>query len=424
MEKSLKVLAVSTSDIYGGAARAAFRIHQGVRLLNIDSRMLVKNKYSTNNDVYDLDDFVNKNSFFKILTYIQNKLKNKIQHYNWKKYPDRENVFLSDLRSISLNGALQKIEFDLLHLHWINLRFLNLNELRRINKPIIWTLHDSWAFTGVCHYTYDCDNYLQECGNCPFLHSDKKTDLSRKIWMQKKKIYKHLNLHIVTPSQWLADCVAKSSLLKGFPVTVIPNCLDVEIYSPGDKHIACINLGLDSSKKIILFGAVNPTDDKNKGFKKLLEVIQYLENCNKENITIAVFGKEKPIENTFSKIPIHYLGYLNTDVSIVQAYRAADVMVVPSLSEVFGQTASEAMACGTPVVAFNCTGIKEVVEHKKTGYLAEPFNTMDFATGIIWCLEHNVDRVLSKAARMKVETKFGIDKIIPKYIEIYEKLIY
>lgn len=422
MAKPIRVLSVNTSDKNGGAARAAFRIHCAVRSFLVDSRMLVKDKQSKDETVISLDEFHPENLFYLIFEYIQNKIKNKIQHYRWGKYPNRENVFLSDLRSVSLNGALHKLDFDVLHLHWVNLRFLNLKELIKINKPIIWTLHDSWAFTGICHYSYDCDNYIRECGSCPFLNSDSEHDLSWQIWTQKNKIYSKLDLHIITPSQWLADCVAKSNLLKEFPVTVIPNGLDTAVYSQGDKRLACEKFGIDFSRKIILFGAINPNEDINKGFSKLLEAVQYLEKIETDDFVLAVFGTDKPIENISTQIPIYYLGYLNTDELIVQAYRAADAMVVPSLSEVFGQTASEAMACGTPVVAFNCTGIKEVVDHKITGYLAETYNTEDLANGIVWCLENNKDGVLSKNARKKVVDNYSLGIVAGKYIELYKSV--
>ncbi|MGC3978993.1 MAG: glycosyltransferase family 4 protein [Paludibacteraceae bacterium] len=422
MAKGLKVLSVNTSDKNGGAARAAFRIHHGVRSLAVDSRMFVKDRQSNEDTVISLDTFVPTNVFHSILVYVQKKIKNKIQHYRWGKYPDREKVMLSDLRSVSIYDAFQKLDFDVLHLHWVNLRFLNLKELENVHKPIVWTLHDSWAFTGICHYTYSCDNYSRECGNCPFLRSNKDRDLSWQVWKQKRKIYRKLNLHIVTPSQWLADCVAKSSLLQGFPVTVIPNGLDTIVYSPGDKKKACEKFGLDPSYKIILFGAINPSGDKNKGFSELLEAIQYLEKRSAGNLTLAVFGTDQPIDIVTS-IPIHYLGYLHTDELIVEAYRTANVMVVPSISEVFGQTASEAMACGVPVVAFNCTGIKEVVYHKITGYLAEPYRSEDLANGIVWCLENNDEGVLSKNARERVVENYAQDIVATSYKSLYENLL-
>ena len=424
MEKHLKILSVNTYDFSGGAARAAYRIHCGIRQLGANSRMFVKDKQLNDETVLSLTPFVPVNVFFKLYHYVQHKIKNKIQHFRWNRYPDREDVFLSDLRSVSLHGALHKLDFDLLHLHWINLRFLNLQELVKVKKPIVWTLHDSWAFTGICHYAYVCDKYTKQCGACPFLRSTHDNDLSRKVWNVKNKLYPKLNLHIVTPSAWLASLVKKSSLLKHFPVTVIPNCLDTTIFKPIDKAEALAILQLKADKKKILFGAINPLGDVNKGFKLLIEAIHYLEqsvDCNQ--IELLVFGADKPFTEIETKMDVHYLGYVNDEAELVRIYNVADVMVVPSLSEVFGQTASEAMACGMPVVAFNCTGIKEVVDHKLTGYLAEPYNPEDLAAGIAWCLDNNTNRELSRNARKKVEENYTIEIVSGMYKNLYERLI-
>ena len=424
MENQIKILSVNTSDTSGGAARAAYRIHCGVRQLGINSRMFVKDKQSNDKTVLWLSPFVPVNVFFKLYHYVQHKIKNKIQHFRWNRYPDREDVFLSDLRSVSLQGAFQKLDFDLLHLHWINLRFLNLKELQKINKPIVWTMHDSWAFTGICHYAYDCDKYTTQCGACPFLRSTHDNDLSRKVWNVKNKLYPRLNLHIVTPSVWLASLVKKSTLLKHFPVTVIPNCLDTTIFKPIEKAEALVSLQLKADKKKILFGAINPLGDVNKGFKLLIEAIHYLEqsvDCNQ--IELLVFGADKPFTEIETKMDVHYLGYVNDEAELVRIYNAADVMVVPSLSEVFGQTASEAMACGTPVVAFNCTGIKEVVDHELTGYLAEPFAPQDLAVGITWCLDNNANGELSRNARKKVKENYTIEIVSGMYKNLYERMI-
>ena len=424
MEEQIKVLTVNTSDASGGAARAAYRIHGGVRKLGINSYMFVKDKRLSDETVLSLTTFVPVNAFYRLYYYVQHKIKNRIQRARWRKYPRRDDVFLSDLRSVSLHGALQKIDFDILHLHWINLRFLNLKELLKIQKPILWTLHDSWAFTGICHYSYDCDKFKSQCGACPFLRSADNDDLSHRVWKEKKMIYHKLNLHIVTPSRWLADLARESTLLKNFPITVIPNCLDTDVFKPVDKVHVLSDLGLNNSKKKILFGAVNALNDSNKGFKQLIEALSHLtKNVDCSKYELLVFGANKSIAGFQTKMQVRYLGYIKQDTELAKIYNAADVMVVPSLSEVFGQTASEAMACGTPVVAFNCTGIKEVVEHKITGYLAEPFNPEDLAAGIAWCIDNNTYGELSRNARVKVERNYSIERVGKKYVELYNELV-
>lgn len=423
METPLKIISLSTSDLNGGAARAAYRIHNTVRALGVNSRMLVKNKVSEDVNVYWIEDFDKKGFFSPFFRYIQHKIKNKLQHARWRKYPNKEDVFLSDLRSTSIHGALLKIDYDILHLHWMNLRFLDLRELQRINKPIVWTLHDCWPFTGICHYFYDCNKYTSNCGNCPFLHSGKEKDLSYTIWKRKLKLYKGLDLHIVTPSRWLADAAHSSSLFHNFPVTVIPNPIDTKLFEPGDRIEACKSLLLDADKTYILYGAMNAINDKRKGFQELIEAIRYFPaNYNSDTLSLLIVGAGKPQEELNVQLPVHYLGLIESDEKMISAYRAASVMVVPSLSENLSNTIMESLSCGTPVVAFNIGGNGDMIEHKINGYLAKAISSEDLAQGVLWCLENNKDNHLSSNARRKVEENYTIEMIAGKYMELYYSL--
>lgn len=425
-ERPLKVLSVCTS-LGGGAGRAAYRIHQGVRSLGVDSRMLIKAGRSKDPTIVTLDDFAPQNPFYKAFDWTRNKCKNKIQHYRWNTYPNRDNVFMSDLRGTDLHGVLSKLDYDVLHLHWLNLRFVHPKDLPK-NKPIVWTLHDSWPFCGVCHYFFECERYKQECGCCPFLHSDKADDLSHKVWREKAEIYKDLNLHVVSPSRWLADCAKQSRLLRRYPVTVIPNCLDVNAFRPlEEKEISTRWRNFQEkrfAKPFVLYGAINAATDKIKGFANLLSALRLLEQQgHRDDFELVVFGASESELSMDVNIPIRYVGYVGNTEELASLYNLASVMVVPSLTEVFGQTASEALACGTPVVAFQCTGIQEVVDHKVDGYLAKPYDSMDLAHGILWCLEHNQDNCLSLAAREKVLKEYTFDAVCGKYKDLYEKVV-
>lgn len=421
-KNKLKVLTVNVSDSSGGAARAAYRIHKAVMTAGVDGKFLVKNKYLADTSVIAVDSFDKKYPFSNIISYVQHKIKNKIQLARWRPYPNRDDVFLSDLRSSEIHGALQKIDFDILHLHWINLRFLDLRELRKINKPIVWTLHDCWAFTGICHYFYDCERYTQGCGKCPHLHSNNANDLSAKVWQQKKQIYQGFNMYIVTPSHWLADAARKSSLFSQFPVSVIPNPIDTEYFCPGNKAEACEELKLDVNKKYILFGAMNAVNDRNKGFVEFKKTIQYFEqHYNDGNTEILIFGSNEAPDMGLNHIAIKNLGMLH-DKKLLAAYRAAHVMVVPSLSENLSNIIMESLACGTPVVAFNIGGNADMIDHMKNGYLAQSLDIEDLAKGVNYCLLNNADGALTEAAREKVVANFGIKTIGEHYIKLYKTL--
>lgn len=425
--RTIKILSVCTSDSGGGAARAAYRIHQGVRELGIDSRMFVKNKSTHDENVLALDSFAPKNLFYQAFDWTRNKCKNKIQHYRWNQYPQRDKVYMSDLRSEALHGVFQKLDYDVLHLHWINQRFIPLSRLPK-DKPIIWTLHDSWPFCGVCHYFFECERYKKQCGCCPFLHSDKTDDLSHRVWSQKAEVYKDLNLHVVTPSHWLADCARQSSLFGRFPVMVIPNCLDVNVYHPLDeKEISPRWRNFQEKrleKPLVLYGAMNAATDKRKGFANLLSALQILDQRGHGNdFELIVFGANESELGMNVNIPIHYVGYVSDTAELVSLYNLASVMVVPSLTENLSCAIMESLSCGTPVVAFNIGGNGDMIGHLQNGYLATERDDGDLAKGILWCLMQGRENVLSENARKKVVSTYTPEIVCKQYVDLYESLI-
>lgn len=436
----MKVLSVNTNDAHGGAARAAMRIMQGVQQHSVETQVLVKEKHTRDTAVVSLQQFLPKNWLYRIADWVVQKVKNKYHHWLWRPYSKtKENVFMSDSRGTRLGGALQKLDYDVLHLHWINQRFIKLQDLPK-DKPIVWTLHDSWSFCGVCHYFLDCERYKTHCGDCPMLHSSKEKDLAYRIFEEKMRVYSDLNLHIVTPSRWLGECVKQSALFGRFSVTVIPNCLETDVYHPLSEqeiderlsvaiernpalHAVHIAAGEKSEKPLILYGAVAAVTDKIKGFKYLLSALQLLDKQGFE-ANLLVFGaSESDLPMQFDYISVHFIGYVSDTDLLVTLYNMANVMVVPSLTEVFGQTASEALACATPVVCFKTTGIQEVVNHKVCGYVAKMQDSEDLAQGIRWCLENNNEGVLSQAARQKVMDNYTIERVGKQYADLYESIL-
>lgn len=424
-EQSLKVLSVNISDAGGGASRAAYRIHHGVRELGIDSRMFVKNKYSKDANVVPLHEFVPCNLIYHAFDWTRVKVKNKIQHFYWNRYPQRDQVFLSDLRGTALNGALKKLDYDVMHLHWINQRFVSLVDLPK-DKPIVWTLHDSWPFCGICHYFFECEAYQMQCGCCQFLHSKKADDLSHKVWKQKSEVYNDLNLHIVSPSRWLADCAKRSGLFRKFPVEVIPNCLDAEAFCPLDEMEISPRWrnfqDKSTAKAYVLYGAMN-AKDKIKGYAHLLSAMKILEkNGYADEFELIVFGVTKSDLSMNLNIPVHFVGYVSNTKELASLYNLASVMVVPSLTENLSCTIMESLSCGTPVVAFNVGGNADMIEHKVNGYLAKEKDDADLAEGILWCLGNNADNSLGRAGREKVLRKYTFETVCRQYKELYENV--
>jgi glycosyltransferase involved in cell wall biosynthesis len=294
-----------------------------------------------------------------------------------------------------------------------------------MNKILMSRLHDIWAFTGGCNYSSGCDQYIKFCGACPQLGSQKESDISQWVWQRKAKAWKNINLTIVTPSRWLAECARKSSLFHNLRIEVIANGLDDQVYKPIDQTMARKLLNLPLDKKLVLFGAMNSTSNRRKGFHLLEPALRKLsQDKSQENIELVIFGASQPANIPNFGLKTHYLGRLYDDISLALVYSAADVMTVPSIQEAFGQTASESLACGTPVVAFDITGLKDIVAHQQNGYLAKPFDVDDLAKGIAWVLEDKHRWLsLSQRSREKVEQEFTLQAQAQKYISLYRSLL-
>lgn len=407
----MKALLINTSDIDGGAARAAYRLHQGLQAIGVASQMLVRSKFSGDSTVIP-----HRTTLAKMGP--------TLDELPLKLYPKRDRTMFS-LQSVpdDIAPKVAQLAPDVLSLHWFCNAYMQVETLAKFNKPLVWTLHDMWAFTGGCHVSQECDRYTDFCGACPQLKSTRNWDLSRWTWQRKARAWKQLDLTIVTPSSWLANCARSSSLFKHTRIEVIPHGLNTNKYKPIDKRVARELLHLPQDKQIVLFGASG--NDKNKGFYLLHPALQNLSVSGwQDKIEVLIFGPYQPDNSVDLGFKTQYLGRLQDDLSLALAYSAADVMVVPSMQESFGQTASESLACGTPVVAFNTTGLKDIVEHQQNGYLASPFEIEDLARGIAWILE-NSDRhqKLSSRSREKAEQEFTLELQARRYLSLFSEVV-
>jgi glycosyltransferase involved in cell wall biosynthesis len=408
----MKVLHLSTSDIDQGAARAAYRLHMGLRRIGIDSKMLVRAKSSLDNNVI-----------------AEKTLKTKVgplaNGIPLKLYPKRDgDVFSTQWFPDALERQVKNINPDIINLHWVGNGFLRIESLKRFNRPLVWTLHDMWPFTGGCHYSKDCTLYEKGCGQCQHLNSKKPNDLSHWIWKRKARSWENLEINIVSPSQWLADCARASSLLQNQPIHVIPHGLDTQKYAPVEPRVAREILKLPIDKKLVLFGAFPGLAKGNrKGFEYLVPALKTLTDWQSK-IELVIFGANTPEKQEKLPFPVHYLGKFADDVSLSLVYSSADVMVVPSIQEAFGQTATEALSCGTPVVAFKLTGLKDIVDHKKTGYLANPFDSLDLGKGIDWVLsDTNRYQEISENSRSKAVQKYSLEMQAQRFQALFKEIL-
>jgi glycosyltransferase involved in cell wall biosynthesis len=298
---------------------------------------------------------------------------------------------------------------------------LSISDISSIKKPIVWTIYDMWPFCGAEHYTNEYRwKHGYQSNNRPIYESG--FDLNLWTWKRKIKNWKK-PIHMIAPSYWLGNCVKESILMHDWPVQVIPLPIDINFWKPLKKNLARELLDLPKEVPLLLFGAVGGGHDPRKGFDLLLNSLRLInKDQHTKNLELVVFGEIEPKVLPQINFPIHYKGYLHDDISLRALYNAADVMIVPSRLEAFGQTASEAQACGTPVVAFNIGGLKDIILHLKTGYLAEAFDTQDLARGIKWTLEQCKNNIINKQSRNEAVIRFNYEVIAKQYKKIYETL--
>lgn len=414
-----KIIHISSDDIKYGASRAGYRLHKSLLDQGITSKMIVLKKFGDDHTVIGPPNILSKGMGF-IRPFID-ELPLNILHRNRQNTQWSLNWFPGTVLKI-----FRREKPDLVHLHWIGGGTISIAQLARIPCPMVWTFHDMWAFTGGCHYTGECTGYYDKCGACPQLKSSRSSDLSRWTWNRKEKWWRQMNVTIITPSNWMARCVKESRLLHTLPIRSIPYCLDLQTYRAIEREQARTILNLPRGKKLILFGAVNAASDTRKGFHFLQPTLQTLyRECQDIGIELVIFGASESPDSPDMGFKTHYMGTLSDDVTLALLYSAADVFIAPSIQDNLPNTVLEATACGTPSVAFNIGGMSDLIEHKITGYLAQPFSTKDLGRGIIWILEKE-DRyqAMSRSARGKAERDFSPNGVAKEHINLYNEIIH
>lgn len=411
----MNVLLLNTYD-WGGAGTATTRIHRGLRRIGVDSRLLVANRRGDEPGVIGpAGQFGRAYAMARIV----------LDSVPLRPFGPPDSPFSVCWLPSRVHHRIQRLDPELVHLNWVGDGFLNVKDLRKFGRPIVWRLPDMWALTGGCHYSDGCDRFEEHCGRCPRLGRDVKHDPTWWTLRRKRKAWTDLDITVVAPSTWLADQADRSAIFGHQRVEVIPNGLDTETFKPYDQAFARDAFDLPTDRQLLLFGSINPTSDARKGFGYLRQALRSLADTDQAaDLTLVVFGAEAPDDPPDLGFETHYVGYLDDDVSLALLYAAADVMVVPSKYEGFGQTVTEAQACGTPVVAFDATGPKDTVVHKETGYLAEPYDPKDFAAGIIWVVADAERRTeLSAAARERTARKYSLEEVAKQYRELYRGLL-
>lgn len=414
----MNVLLISTTESAGGGAIAARRLLIALEEAGINAKMMVRDRQTNHPSVIAL-----KQSKFDVWRFV------------WERFVIWcNNLFcIKNLFKVSIANTGYDItqtkefaEADIVHLHWTNQGMLSLDCLQKIirsGKKIVWTMHDMWQCTGICHHAYSCDKFKTECMECPFLFLPHKKDLSNKVFLKKQKLFERSGISIVTVSRWLERQVKESALSRYCPTQVIPNTLSLSDFQIKDKNKCREQLGIAQNKKVIIFGAVR-IDDPIKGFGMVIQAIQYLIDSKiytAEQLHLITFGKFKK-EKPYIPVAHTDMGWVGDNATLSCLYSAADVSISASLYETFGQTLIEAQACGCIPVSFGNSGQTDIITHKLNGFMADYLSVQSLAEGIKWAFIKG-DSINKNNLRDEVINKYSGEVISQKYIALYQGLI-
>ena len=411
----MRVLIVNTSERTGGAAVAANRLMEALNNNGAKAKMLVRDKDTNHLSVCALPQTWRLRWHFlweRFCIWLHLRLK-------------RTHLFEIDIANCGTD-ITQLPEFqeaNVIHLHWINQGMLSLNNIRQIlesGKPVVWTMHDIWPATAICHYARGCEQYHTRCDKCPLLSGD---SLAKRVWSNKERVLRGQCITFVCCSQWLAEEAKKSALLTGQRIVSIPNAINTKNFRPIDRLQARQALGLPTDRRIILFVSQRVTDPR-KGISYFVDAVNRLIReypDMQKNTGIAILGghaEDVAAQLTLTSYP---LGYISDPTKIVNVYNAADVFVLPSLEDNLPNTIMEAMACGVPCVGFRVGGIPEMIDHLSNGYVANFQDAEDLAKGIHYVLDEADMQALSNSCVQKVAHNYSQQSVAKQYIEVYER---
>lgn len=412
----MRVLLLNTSERTGGAAIAANRLMDALSAEDIRARMLVRDKTTNDRKVVALEpSWRLKWNFVWERACIW-----------WANWLHKHRLFEVDICNTGTDITMlpEFRQADIIHIHWINQGFLSLKNIQAIiqsGKPIVWTMHDMWPFTGICHYTQGCEKYLTECHNCPILWKGSKNDLSRRIFRKKMSLLSHANIQFVGCSDWLSDMARASRMLGNRNIWSIPNAINTNLYHPISKHESRVHNNLPEDRHLLLFAAFKITN-KIKGIDYLCKAIEILTEAHpdmKDKLGLVAVGQEAEALQERISIPVYPMGYITDEHRMVELYNAVDLFLIPTLQDNLPNTIVEAMACAVPCIGFNVGGLPQMIDHLHNGYIARYKDASDFANGIYWALTDGNYAELSEMALRKAVESYSEHSIARQYIEVY-----
>jgi glycosyltransferase involved in cell wall biosynthesis len=410
----MKILHINNSDDGGGAAKASYRIHESLMRVGANSTLAVNVKNTDDINVIGPKSRADK---FKnlIRAHALHPVKNLLQ---------TENKILHSLNILNSKWPkfINNSDYDIVNLHWINSEMLSIYDISKIQKPIVWTLHDMWPFCGAEHVTYDSrwiNGYSSK--NRPEYESG--LDINKFIW-SLKKIYWKKPIQIVTPSSWIHDCARSSSLMRQWPIKIIPNPIDLDFWRVMNREESKKVFNIPKDKFILMYGAIGGTRDYHKGYDLLVKSLEMNTIIN-SNIELIILGQSNGNYKNINGCNIKYIKHLHDDISMMLLLNSIDAVVIPSRIDNFPNIALEAQSCGVPIIGFESGGLKDIIRHRENGFLANPYSPEDLLNGIMWAYsQKNIDKeIIRNKSRENAFIRYGYENIGRQYLDLYKNLL-
>ncbi len=413
----MKLLTVSYDDGPAGAGRAAHRLHRALLEQGVDASMRVARKNTDDPRVSEISGLLSQKAV-RALGWFE------VKRGRILRRPGTT-LFSPATLSMGWSRVLQEFSADLVHLHWINAGLLSPEDLVKIRRPVVWTLHDMWPFTGGCHYAGDCERYRDDCRPCPILRANASGHLANSLLNRKHEAFANVDLTIVSPSRWLARCAAESALFAGRRIDVIPNAVDLSIFRPHKKAEARSRLGLDPDRPVLLVAAVQ-LGDKRKGADLLLEALARMQpRMESERPTLLVIGGRIPPEfEQVRHMDVRATGVISGQDEMALHLAAADLCALPSREENLSNFIAESLGCGVPVAAFDIGGNSDLIKPGESGALAPAFDVEAYAA----CMDDLLDQstasgALSASCRALAEQTVDSNLIARRHRDLYAELL-
>ena len=415
----MRVLHVCYSDGNGGAYIGAYHLHKAMLSCDVDSTLLVFDKVHNEPEI---------KSPFSDAQIKRNRFQQRLEKFICRQLSPTGNDSLRSFNLIpsGLGKEINKMDIDIVQLHWINSNTLSIGEIGKIKQPLVWKMADMWAFSGMEHYKLpaDPDRHINGYSKSNRPEHESGIDLNQLLWLYKKNQWKNKKITFVGPSRWLAEQAKKSRLFSHQRVEHILNPVNLEIFKPISREAAITHFGLENDKKYVMFCSWYATEDKRKGYQYLDEALGLLSGKQfTGKFEVIILGTQSNSTEILHGFKIHNLGLINNENEMALAYNLAELIVLPTILDNLPNVIKEGTACGIPCVGFEVGGIPDMISHKTTGYLAEPYRASDIANGIEWLL-NNLTPGMKKLVRETACKHHDPQIVVNKYLNLYREVIY